>query len=182
LQALPALLPSGMQLVVLGSGEPQYETGLQDLARRWPRQLSVTLQFDEPLAHAIEAGSDFFLMPSRYEPCGLNQMYSLRYGTVPVVRQTGGLADTVRDWDLQRAQANGFVFRAYDADAFSVACRRALAAFQDAAVMAQLQRVGMAEDHSWRRSAHGYLDAYERARERRRAATTGGRGPAPRRD
>jgi starch synthase len=176
LQALPALLPTGLQCVVLGSGQPEYETALQDLARRYPRQVAVSLAFDDGLAHAIEAGSDFFLMPSRYEPCGLNQMYSLRYGTVPIVRRTGGLADTVRDWDPRSGEGTGFLFGPYDAGAFVTAIRRALAVYRDAAAMLQLRRNGMAEDFSWRRSAAKYLAAYERAHERREAVQRGATG------
>jgi starch synthase len=170
LRALPDLLSSGLQLAVLGSGQADFEQALVDLARRYPRQLSVTLEFDDVLAHGIEAGSDFFLMPSRYEPCGLNQMYSLRYGTVPIVRRTGGLADTVQEWSARDGTGNGFLFGAYEPVALVAAVRRALAAYADPATMQRLRRNGMAADFSWRRSAAGYLDAYRAAIAARGAA------------
>lgn len=112
LAVLPGLLDRGCQIAILGSGEPRYADPLRALAHRHPGQLSLTLGYDEPLAHRITAGADLFLMPSRFEPCGLNQMYSLRYGTVPVVHAVGGLRDTVRDYDdAGAAKATGFCFR-----------------------------------------------------------------------
>ena len=178
LEALPELLPTGLQLVVLGSGQEEYERALLALARRWPDQVAVTLEFDDPLAHAIEAGCDFFLMPSRYEPCGLNQMYSLRYGTVPIVRRTGGLADTVREWDPERGEGNGFLFGPSTPQALAAAVHRALATFADPESMLRLRRNGMAEDFSWRRSAREYLEVYREACTRRRAHLAAAHGPA----
>ncbi len=166
LDALPQLLPSGLQLVVLGSGQREYEEALVGLARRWPRQLAVTLEFDDPLRTAIEAGCDFFLMPSRYEPCGLNQMYSLRYGTVPIVRRTGGLADTVIDATPQAladGSANGFVFDEASAVVLQATLRRAMVSFEDRAAWRDLQRAGMRADFSWSGAARRYLDVYTRA-------------------
>ena len=163
LAALPRLLERGLQLVVLGSGQREYESALLGATREHPRQVSVTLTFDDALAHAIEAGCDFFLMPSRYEPCGLNQMYSLKYGTVPVVRQTGGLADTVQEWNPARREGNGFVFAPYTPEALRDAVERALAAFADPHSMRRLRLAGMGADFSWTRSARRYLDVYERA-------------------
>ena len=167
LEALPALLASGLQLVVLGSGQEEFETALAEMARQHPRQVAVSLSFDETLAHWIEAGCDFFLMPSRYEPCGLNQMYSLNYGTVPVVRRTGGLADTVSDWEPLSGTGNGFVFEAYRAEALIEAVGRAVSTFRDEAAMRTLQRRGMMADFGWRASARRYLEIYGLALERR---------------
>jgi starch synthase len=154
--------------VVLGTGEKRYEDLWKDLAERHPTRIGVRIGFDERLAHLIEAGADMFLMPSSFEPCGLNQMYSLRYGAVPVVRAVGGLADTVRDAThpdgdaATRQAANGFVFREYTPAALLAVLRRALAAFEDAASWRVLQRTGMLEDHSWDRSAREYVRIYER--------------------
>ena len=120
----------------------------------------------EALAHRIEAGSDLFLMPSRYEPCGLNQMYSLRYGTVPVVRATGGLADTVREFDPITRTGNGFVFQPFEAEEMVMALRRALAVQGEPELWRALQRNGMAQDFSWRVSADGYDRLYTEALER----------------
>src|SRR5204863_7646297 len=115
-----------LQIVILGRGDERYERWLADAARREPTRLAVRLAYDPALAHQVEAGADAFLMPSRYEPCGLNQMYSLRYGTVPVVRATGGLDDTVTDFDAMSGIGNGFKFRPYAADALLGAVRRAI--------------------------------------------------------
>ena len=133
------------------------------MAQRHPDRIGVRIGFDEPLSHLIEAGADVFLMPSRFEPCGLNQMYSLRYGTVPIVRAVGGLADTVvglRPW--QPAEANGFVFEAPTPEALLEALSRALAVFGKPRVWRRLQGAGMRQDHSWHRSAREYVRMYER--------------------
>ncbi|HVO30550.1 MAG TPA: glycogen synthase GlgA [bacterium] len=161
-----------VRLVVLGSGESRYEARLRDAARARPDRLSVTVGYDESFAHRIEAGSDLFFMPSLYEPCGLNQMYSLRYGAVPVVRATGGLDDTVIDADAEPARGNGFKFEAFDPDAFVAALDRALAARRDAARWAAIRARGMASDFSWDSAARKYAAIYERATEKsaRRAA------------
>lgn len=156
------LLASGAQLVVLGSGDKTLEAGMQALAARHPRQVSVTIGYNEGLAHRIEAGADIFLMPSRFEPCGLNQMYSLRYGTLPVVRRTGGLADTVVDWnpDAPDPAANGFCFDHAETLAFCEAVMRALRCYREPAQWQALQRRGMQSDFSWERSAQAYLALY----------------------
>ena len=156
------VLALGVALVVLGAGERALEDGLRALAARHPGRVAVRIGFDEPLAHRIEAGADMFLMPSRYEPSGLNQMYSLRYGTVPVVRATGGLADTVRDPSEDPERPNGFKFvRPWGTDLVA-ALRRAVAAYADGRVWERSMRTGMAEDFSWRRSARSYGDLYRR--------------------
>jgi starch synthase len=149
--------------VVLGTGEARYQDLWTRLAAAHPDRVGVRIGFDEPLAHLIEAGADIFLMPSRFEPCGLNQMYSLRYGTVPVVRAVGGLADTVTDYAPGRKSATGFVFEPYTPPALLEALKRALALYPDRKKWQALQATGMKQDHSWDRSAREYVKIYERA-------------------
>jgi starch synthase len=168
--ALPRLLHRHrMQLVVLGSGERRFERIFREFERRFPRQVRFQNKFDVGLSHRIEAGADFFLMPSRYEPCGLNQMYSLRYGTVPVVRRTGGLADTVAPWNPRTGEGTGIVFEHYDAAGLSWAVETALGLFRDRAAYGQVQQAGMAQDFSWDAQVAKYEQIY-----------SGGRAPAPR--
>ena len=165
-EALEGLMSLPVQIVVLGTGDPKYHEALSALAKRFPRRLSVSLAFDNALAHQIEAGADAFLMPSRFEPCGLNQLYSLRYGTVPIVKNVGGLADTVVDLTpgtQAENAATGFVFEEHSARALLEAVRRAATAFRDHALWLQLMRVGMQQDVSWTRSAAAYVNIYERA-------------------
>jgi starch synthase len=168
LEALDALIQMPLQLVLLGQGEPAHEARLHDAARSHRGRITVHVGFDDRLAHEIEAGCDFYLMPSRYEPCGLNQMYSMRYGTVPIVRRTGGLADTVIDWDPRTGSGTGFVFEPYAADALLDAVRRALAAYGDATQMRRLIDAGMQADFSWANSTRRYLEVYGNALQRRR--------------
>jgi starch synthase len=154
------------QLAVLGSGEAHLEAGFMELAARHPGQVAVRLGFDEGLAHRIEAGADAFLMPSRFEPCGLNQMYSLRYGTPPVVRATGGLADTVVDADeatLANGTGNGFVVADDTAHALWLALERATRLWHDRAAWRRLQQNGMRRDFSWKHAARDYIDLYRDA-------------------
>lgn len=157
--ALPALLEHEVQVALLGSGDRRYEEAFARAARDRPDRLAARIGFDEGLAHRIEAGGDAFLMPSRFEPCGLNQMYSLRYGTVPVVRAVGGLDDTVQDYDGWNA-GTGFKFKEYSPHALTVAVRRALDVWRDRRAWAGLVRRGMAEDNSWARSAGRYEALY----------------------
>ncbi len=159
--ALPALATRDVQVAALGSGEPIYQDALRRAAREHPGRVAVRIGFDERLAHRIEAGADLFLMPSRFEPCGLNQMYSLRYGTVPVVRAVGGLADTVEDYDGFR-RGTGFRFTEYAPHALLTAVRRALDVFRDRRAWRGLVERGMAEDNSWERSAGRYEALYRR--------------------
>ena len=166
-QAAAELFALQLQIVILGTGDPTYQEKLEALAKRFPDQLSVNLKFDNALAHQIEAAADAFLMPSRFEPCGLNQMYSMRYGAVPIVRRVGGLADTVLDVSpktLQTHTATGFVFEEYSARALGQAVKRAAAAFHDHELWASLVRSGMQQDFSWDHSAQDYLHVYQRAR------------------
>jgi starch synthase len=167
---------SEVQWVILGKGDPAYHDLFNGIARTAPRQLAVRLEFSDPLAHRIEAGSDIFLMPSRYEPCGLNQMYSLRYGTVPVVRQTGGLADTIVDTNeatLGAGTANGFSFREDSAAALSETLRRAVDTYRHPDVWARLVATGMQQDWSWARSAKQYEQLYRETIARTRPGVPG---------
>jgi starch synthase len=157
--ALPELFARDVQLAVLGSGNRAYEDALRRVAREQPSRMAVRVGFDEGLAHRLEAGGDLFLMPSRFEPCGLNQMYSLRYGTVPVVRAVGGLEDTVEDYDGWN-RGTGFKFREYSPSAFLLALRRALEVYRDRRAWRALALRGMAQDNSWGRSAEGYERVY----------------------
>lgn len=152
----------GATFVILGTGDTRYEDFWKGMAVAHPATIGVKVGFDEGLAHLIEAGADLFLMPSRFEPCGLNQMYSLRYGTVPLVRRVGGLADTVRD-EQEGARSNGFVFDDYTPAALLGTLTRALGIYQKKKRWLRLQRAGMALDHSWDRSAREYVKIYERA-------------------
>ncbi|MDX1594469.1 MAG: glycogen synthase GlgA [Gammaproteobacteria bacterium] len=162
-EALPEMLDTGVQFVLLGSGDPVLERRLVALARRHPDRLAVRIGYDETLAHQIEGGADLFLMPSRYEPCGLNQIYSLRYGCVPVVRRTGGLADTVIDATPHAVRggiATGVLFEEASPWAILEAVRRALALYRDRRRWRQVQRTGMAQDFSWDESAREYARLY----------------------
>ncbi len=162
------LLAMKLRLVVLGSGMPKYETLMLDLRKRFPDRVGVNLTFNDPLAHLIEAGSDMFLMPSRYEPCGLNQMYSLRYGTIPIVRKTGGLADTVQEFDPETGRGNGFLFEEYSAEAMLDAIERAVGAYGRKRAWKRLMAQSMRLDFTWKRVALKYVEAYQRAAASRR--------------
>ena len=148
--------------VVLGTGDPRYQDMWRTLAARYPGRIGARIGFDESLAHLIEGGADIFLMPSRFEPCGLNQMYSMRYGTVPVVHGVGGLADTVVDYSPRSKRSTGFVFSDYAPPALLQALNRACTIFQDAGKWRALQLAGMRQDFSWDRSALEYVKIYER--------------------
>jgi starch synthase len=173
---LPGL---GARFVVLGTGDPWYEQMWTTLAARHPDRIAARIGFDERLAHLIEGGADLFLMPSRFEPCGLNQMYSLRYGTLPLVRATGGLDDTVDNYDPLTGQGTGFKFWEYSAPALLSTLRWALATYRSSPdAWRRMQRAGMATDYSWAASARQYVRIYEDARAARGLPRT---GPARRR-
>jgi len=161
-QVLPELMKQKAMVVILGTGEEKYHDWLAQEAPKYPGQLGVKIAFDNKLAHLIEAGADMFLMPSRYEPCGLNQMYSLKYGTVPVVRATGGLADTVAPVDQAKGTGTGFLFTEYSTEAFLKALNKALSAYQDKKLWQKIMLNAMNEDWSWSASAKAYLKLYER--------------------
>ena len=166
LDALPELLSGPVQMVLLGSGEARFEQALQQAAAERPDRLAVRIGYDEGLAHRIEAGADCFLMPSRFEPCGLNQMYSQRYGTPPIVRRTGGLADTVSDatsLNLRRGTATGFTFGPATPAALLGAVDRALRVFRNTAEWRRLVQTAMTQDHSWTQRAQRYTALYEDA-------------------
>jgi starch synthase len=157
------LLAMDATFVLLGSGESRYQDGWQSLRDRAPDRVGVRFGFDEPIAHLIEAGADIFLMPSRFEPCGLNQMYSLRYGTVPVVRAVGGLDDTIDHWDARTNSGTGFKFWDHSPGALRASLKQALDLFRVPEKWRAVQRAGMARDFSWEASAAEYVKAYERA-------------------
>ena len=152
-----------MRIVVLGTGERRYEDMWLGLASRHPDRIGVRVGFDEGLAHLIEGGADLFLMPSRFEPCGLNQMYSLRYGTVPVVRATGGLFDTVQNYDPGTSRGTGFTFEEYSPQALLGTLRWALQTFENRTAWTALQHAGMRKDFSWAASARSYEAVYQQA-------------------
>ncbi len=160
--ALPRALEAwDAELAVLGSGEERYERWVRELGARFPGRVGARVGFDEGLAHRIEAGADVFLMPSRFEPCGLNQLYSLRYGTVPIVHATGGLDDSVAEFDPTTGAGTGFKFTSYTPDAFLAALERALRTRRDPSLWARLVANGMAQDFSWSRAAAEYRALYE---------------------
>jgi starch synthase len=159
-----ALREGKFQLVVQGSGEKRFERLFHDLRRRFPRQVRFQTQFDNALAHWIQAGSDFFLMPSKYEPCGLTQLYALKYGTVPIVRKTGGLADTVQLWSPRTGTGTGIVFDDYNAQAVHWALEAAFNIYRDRPVYRRLQRNGMLQDFSWEHQVQSYEALYARLR------------------
>ncbi|MAT39290.1 MAG: glycogen synthase GlgA [Ectothiorhodospiraceae bacterium] len=159
---LDNMLKLKCQIVVLGSGQKEYEKMLQAAAKKNKKQVGVEIGFDEALAHLIEAGSDMFLMPSKYEPCGLNQMYSLRYGTLPIVRATGGLADTVIDLNENPKKGNGFVFDEYKAPKLLDAVKRAVKAYGDRENWEAAMKRAMSADFSWNRSADKYVELYRK--------------------
>jgi starch synthase len=172
-EVMAELLNSDVQFVVLGTGEPKYHDLLNRLARSYPDRMSVTLGFDNQMAHEIEAGADMFLMPSRFEPCGLNQLYSLKYGTAPVVRSTGGLADTVVDCTpetLDKGAATGFSFEKYSAADLLATLKRALACYADRKTWLKLIKNGMGQNWSWDESARKYVKLYGLARNKAQSA------------
>jgi starch synthase len=162
-QASGELPHLGARFVVLGTGEPRFEQMWRTLAAQFPDRIGVRIGFDEGLSHLLEAGSDIFLMPSRFEPCGLNQMYSLRYGTLPLVRATGGLDDTVDNFNPYTKTGNGFKFWEPSGPALVSTLQWALRVYADPDTWGALQRQAMAGDYSWARSAREYVRVYDDA-------------------
>ena len=156
---LPEIMKLKIQLIVLGSGDTRYEKLFADLKKKHPRKTAFYSGYNSELAHLIEAGSDIFLMPSHYEPCGLNQIYSLKYGTVPIVRNTGGLADTVIDWN-ETENGNGFVFNNYDSKELLLKIKLAVKTFKNKPEWQRIMRNGMNCDYSWQKSADKYIELY----------------------
>ena len=159
-EIMPELMKEKVQLIILGTGEEKYHTFLRAAEKKYKGKIAVHIGFDEELAHRIEAGADMFLMPSKFEPCGLNQMYSLRYGTVPIVRNTGGLADTVTDY--KKPGGNGFLFNKYDAKEFMAVIKTALKVYEDKDKWYKILRAGMTLDFSWKVSAKKYTALYKK--------------------
>ena len=161
-EAMEQMMSMEMCFVLLGSGEERYHALCRDWAKRWPGQFSVTLAYDNQLAHRIESGADLFLMPSRFEPCGLNQLYSLRYGTLPIVHAVGGLKDTVSDLPADPEAGNGFVFDVYDTEHLLSAVHSALDTYKKRSFWLSTVKRVMQEDHSWNAAADSYIDIYQR--------------------
>lgn len=171
-QIMERLAREEMIIVALGNGDKTYEDLFLRLAKQFPQKIAVKVAYDNAIAHKIEGGSDMFLMPSKYEPCGLNQIYSLRYGTVPIVRATGGLDDTIEHWDPRTGKGTGFKFTDYNGEALLLTIKEALRAFRDQTSWQQLMRNGMNKDFSWGASAKEYIRVYERARQLRTGNAT----------
>ncbi|MGA2688957.1 MAG: glycogen synthase GlgA [Candidatus Korobacteraceae bacterium] len=175
LQVADRLALEDLILVVLGSGQKEYEDMFRRLSKQFPQKVAVKIAYDDPLAHKIEAGSDLYLMPSHYEPSGLNQMFSLKYGTVPVVRAVGGLDDTVEQFDPRTLKGTGFKFREYTGEAMLETLRAAVALYRgNQNAWQALMRNGMAQDYSWTNSAREYVRVYERARQLKQQSANGG--------
>jgi starch synthase len=166
-QIMDRLALEEMIVIALGTGDKTYEDMFQRLHRQFPNKIAIKLAYDNAVAHKIEAGADMFLMPSRYEPCGLNQIYSLKYGTVPIVRATGGLDDTIEHWDPRSGKGTGFKFTEYTGEALLATIKQALGAYRDQVSWQTLMRNGMGRDFSWGASAREYGKIYERVRQMR---------------
>jgi starch synthase len=164
---MDALAARDLRVVALGTGDPYYENLFRDWAFRHPDKVAVQIRYDDVLAHKIEGGADMFLMPSAYEPSGLNQMYSLRYGTVPVVRATGGLDDTIDEWNAKKGTGTGFKFAGYAPGALLAEVDAAIDAFRDKKGWTRLMRNGMARDYGWSGPAKEYGRVYEEAARKR---------------
>ncbi|MFO7447168.1 MAG: glycogen synthase GlgA [Ignavibacteriaceae bacterium] len=160
LEAFPELMKKNIQIILLGTGDRKYHTFFDKMARKFPEKFACYLGFNDELAHIIEAGADIYMMPSRYEPCGLNQMYSLMYGTVPLVRETGGLADTVTRYNEKTEEGTGFMFKAYEAQAMLKELNRALKIYTDKKTWQKIMKNGMKSDFSWDSSAKKYIELY----------------------
>lgn len=161
--AVDELMAMDIQMVFLGTGDRKYQELLEEIASRYPKKAGVRIGYDVALAHKIEAGADIFLMPSRYEPCGLNQLYSLRYGTIPVVRATGGLDDTIKNFNPKTGNGNGFKFKDYSSEALLRGVNKAVELYRDKRKWKKVMQNAMACDFSWERSAEEYMKAYKKA-------------------
>jgi starch synthase len=161
------LLSLDLQIVLLGTGDEKYHTLFTELQKKYPKKIAVVLEFNNAMAHLIEAGSDMFLMPSKYEPCGLNQLYSLKYGTIPIVRETGGLADTIENANPAKGTGTGFTFKRYNSADMLHAVKFALEVYRDKNVWEIMMLRAMRQDFSWDSSAEKYLEIYNKAVERK---------------
>ncbi|MBM4129056.1 MAG: glycogen synthase, partial [Nitrospira sp.] len=170
MQSMDELVALGVNLVLLGKGDESFQKSFLELAKRYKGRISVTIGFDESLARKIYGGSDFFLMPSRYEPCGLGQLIAMKYGSIPIGRKTGGLADTIHDFNPLTSQGTGFLFSDYTASAMLDAIKRAVCVYTDMDKIKKMQHNAMEMDFSWKRSAKRYIELYEHAIKVKRAA------------
>ena len=170
-QIMDRLAREEMIVVALGNGDKPFEEMFLRLNKQFPQKIAVKIAYDNVLAHKIEAGSDMFLMPSRYEPCGLNQIYSLKYGTVPIVRATGGLDDTIEPWESRTGKGTGFKFTEYNGESLLLTVKQALHAFRDPHSWQQLMKNGMNKDFSWNASAREYVRIYDRVKQSLAAVT-----------
>jgi starch synthase len=166
-EILEELFTLDIAFILLGTGEQKYHDFFAQVARKYPQKAGIRIAYDDRLAHKIEAGADFFLMPSKYEPCGLNQIYSLKYGTIPIVRATGGLDDTIVNYDGATGKGNGFKFSHYDAKEFLNQIKEALRFYSQAGHWKQLLQNAMTSDFSWKRSGEAYLQLYQKALEKK---------------
>jgi len=162
-EAFEDIMKLNVQFILLGDGGPDYKKKFARYQKKFPKQFAVNFGYDNNMAHHIESGADMFLMPSRFEPCGLNQIYSLKYGTVPVVRETGGLKDTINDFDPDTGKGNGFTFTEYSSKDLLKTIKRAVNTFKDEKTWQKIQKSGMRADFSWANSAKKYLKLYEKA-------------------
>jgi starch synthase len=167
-EIIETLFSLDIGFVLLGTGEQKYHDLFSRIGSQYPRKAGIRIAYDDRLAHKIEAGADLFLMPSRYEPCGLNQIYSLRYGTIPIVRATGGLEDTIVHYDPASGKGNGFKFVHYDAGEFLQQIEAAIRTYHQPEQWKRLLRNAMTADFSWQRSAESYIDLYRRALEKKK--------------
>ena len=166
LDSLPAMLKLPLQVIILGTGDTHYELKLKALAKAHPEKFKVIIGYDEALSHQIEGGSDMYLMPSTFEPCGLNQLYSLRYGTLPIATSVGGLADTVIDAteeNIKNETANGFVLKTNTSKSLVETVKHALTIYQDTSTWKKMQLTAMSQDYSWQASAENYISLYGKA-------------------
>ena len=170
LQSLEELVSLGGNLVLLGKGDESFQIGFSEAARKYKGRVSVTIGFEEPLAHKIYAGSDFFLIPSKYEPCGLGQLISMRYGCIPIGRKTGGIADTVQDYNPLASKGTGFLFFDFTPSAMQDAIKRAFCLYTDGDKMQKVIRDAMKKDFSWKKSAERYIELYDYAVKKKKGA------------
>jgi starch synthase len=166
-EVIADLMELKLQFIFLGTGKEKYQKIFEDIGKEYPLKAGIKIGFDNALAHKIEAGADMFLMPSRYEPCGLNQLYSLRYGTIPIVRATGGLNDTIENYDVVKKTGNGFKFSEYSSKEMLSAIKRAVEVYSDHYRWKELMKKAMMEDYSWGHSAREYVELYRKAVDKR---------------
>ena len=159
---MPKLLAQNVQVILLGTGDKKYHTAIEKFGHKYQDRFGYYLGFSDELAHWIEAGADMFLMPSKFEPCGLNQMYSQVYGTVPIVRETGGLSDTVTKFNEKTGEGTGFIFKEYTADALLKEINKALKLYGDKKQWNKIVKNGMKSDFSWQSSAKAYIELYKK--------------------